>query len=151
MKPCEHSVWPVRAIPLALVSYLHNPMLTLVFTLTVHHSGTNEDGMLSPYAHQLNGAGTACADDCPACKWATRLPIMDLNESAPVATHEHADFEVHNEGSVYLLQPLTPAAAQWIAEHLPEDRTTFGTAVVIEHRFIGPIVEAIRADGLEVL
>jgi len=24
----------------------------------------------SPYPHQLNAEGTACADDCPACRWA---------------------------------------------------------------------------------
>jgi len=26
--------------------------------------------VLSSYAHELNGAGTACAPDCPACRWA---------------------------------------------------------------------------------
>lgn len=25
--------------------------------------------ILSPYAHELNGPGTACAEDCPACRW----------------------------------------------------------------------------------
>jgi len=25
--------------------------------------------ILSPYPHELNGSGTACADDCPACRW----------------------------------------------------------------------------------
>lgn len=24
---------------------------------------------LSPYAHELNHSGTACAEDCPACLW----------------------------------------------------------------------------------
>jgi hypothetical protein len=28
--------------------------------------------MLSPYAHELNGQGTKCADDCPACRWAAK-------------------------------------------------------------------------------
>lgn len=27
---------------------------------------------LSPYAHQLNTSGTACAEDCPACRWIER-------------------------------------------------------------------------------
>jgi hypothetical protein len=25
--------------------------------------------IVSPYPHELNGAGTACAEDCPACRW----------------------------------------------------------------------------------
>ena len=25
---------------------------------------------LSPYQHEANGSATACADDCPACRWA---------------------------------------------------------------------------------
>jgi hypothetical protein len=42
---------------------------------------------------------------------------------------------------------------RWLgyAEHLPENRTTFGSAVVVEHRYIADIVGGIRADGLEVL
>jgi len=24
---------------------------------------------LSPYPHELNRQGTACASDCPACRW----------------------------------------------------------------------------------
>lgn len=24
---------------------------------------------LSPYDHELNHSGTACAEDCPACRW----------------------------------------------------------------------------------
>jgi len=27
---------------------------------------------LSPYRHELNSAGTACAEDCPACRWIDR-------------------------------------------------------------------------------
>ncbi len=24
---------------------------------------------LAPFSHELNGSGTACAADCPACHW----------------------------------------------------------------------------------
>jgi len=27
---------------------------------------------LSPFSHELNGSGTACAADCPACHWINR-------------------------------------------------------------------------------
>ena len=60
------------------------------------------------------------------------------------------DFLVENHGTVFLLQPLTPAANSWVEENLPEDRLTFGHAVVVEHRYIADIVAGAQADGLEV-
>jgi hypothetical protein len=60
------------------------------------------------------------------------------------------DFIVENHGTIFLLQPLTPAAISWIQENLPEDHMTFGSAVVIEHRYIGDIVRAAMRDGMGV-
>jgi hypothetical protein len=60
------------------------------------------------------------------------------------------DFLVENHGSIFLLQPLTPAAEFWIQEFLPPDHMSFGSAVVVEHRYISDIVEGIRNDGLVV-
>ncbi len=62
-----------------------------------------------------------------------------------------ADFSIEGEGrfcSVYLLRPLTPAALDWIEEHIPEDAQRLGTAIAVEHRYIAPIAEGIVADGL---
>jgi len=28
--------------------------------------------LLCPYRHELNSAGTGCAQDCPACRWKER-------------------------------------------------------------------------------
>lgn len=58
------------------------------------------------------------------------------------------DFAVENHGSIFLLQPLTPAANSWVEEHLPADRQTFGGAVVVEHRFIWGILEGLQSNGL---
>jgi hypothetical protein len=60
------------------------------------------------------------------------------------------DFRVENHGTLFLLRPLTPAAGSWVKENLPEDRLTFGHAVVVEHRYIADIVHGAQADGLEV-
>jgi len=60
------------------------------------------------------------------------------------------DFEVSGGGTIYLLHPLTEAAAHWIATHIPEDAPMLGDAVAVEHRFIGTIVEGITNDGLTV-
>jgi hypothetical protein len=63
------------------------------------------------------------------------------------------DFSIEGEGrfcAVYLLRPLTPAAFDWLDEHIPEDTQRLGTAVAVERRYIGPIAEHIVADGLMV-
>jgi hypothetical protein len=60
------------------------------------------------------------------------------------------DFEVENHQSIFLLRPLTPVAESWIEEFLPEDCTYFGSAVVVEHRYIADIVHGIQNDGLAV-
>ena len=62
-----------------------------------------------------------------------------------------ADFEVENHQSIFLLRPLTPAAESWIQECLPPDCTYFGSAVVVEPRFIADIVHGIQNDGLAVV
>jgi hypothetical protein len=61
---------------------------------------------------------------------------------------ERIDFTVVNEGSIFLLQPLTPAAITWTNKYLPEDRLCFGSAVAVEHRFIADILQGITDDGL---
>ena len=63
------------------------------------------------------------------------------------------DFSIEGEGrfcSVYLLRPLTPVAFDWIEEHIPDDAQRMGTAIAVEHRYIGAIAEGILADGLVV-
>ena len=61
-----------------------------------------------------------------------------------------ADFLVTGGGTVYLLHPLTDAAREWVAEHLPEDAQRLGNGIAVEHRYIGDIVCGARNDGLSV-
>jgi hypothetical protein len=72
------------------------------------------------------------------------------NEFQTSGTSPTPDFLVENHGTIFLLQPLTPAANSWIDEHLPEDRMTFAGAVVVEHRYIADIIRGATADGLVV-
>lgn len=60
------------------------------------------------------------------------------------------DLIVHNHGSIFLLEPITPAADLWIGEHTPTDAQTWGRSIVVEHRFIDTIVAGAIHDGLEV-
>ena len=59
-----------------------------------------------------------------------------------------ADFRVQNEGTIALLYPLTDAARDWVAVHIPEDAQRFGNAIVVEHRYIFDIIDGATADGL---
>jgi len=61
-----------------------------------------------------------------------------------------ADFLVTGGGTIYLLHPLTDAAREWVAEHLPEDAQRLGNGIAVEHRFIGDTVRGARNDGLAV-
>lgn len=65
---------------------------------------------------------------------------------ADVATEP--DFLIQNHGTIFLLCPVSDAAVEWVGEHLPPDATRFGTAVVIEHRYVADIVAGIKGDGL---
>ncbi len=58
------------------------------------------------------------------------------------------DFLLNREGTISVLVALTPEAREWDDEHLPPDRMRFCGGVVIEHRFVDPIVAGIREDGL---
>jgi hypothetical protein len=73
-----------------------------------------------------------------------------LDSFAASSSSATPNFLVENHGSIFLLQPLTPAAESWIQEFLSKDRMSFGTAAVVEHRYISDIVEGIRNDGLAV-
>ena len=60
------------------------------------------------------------------------------------------DFNLSNEGSLFLLAALTPEADDWCEAHLPSDRLLYAGCVVIEPRFVENIVEGIHADELTI-
>ena len=75
---------------------------------------------------------------------------MQSDSFVASGTSPTPDFEIENHQSIFLLRALT-AAESWIEEFLPQDRMSFGSAVVVEHRYIADIVEGIQNDGLAVL
>lgn len=57
-------------------------------------------------------------------------------------------FRVEDHGSIVLLRPLTADVEEWIEEHVGgEDTQYWGSAVVVEPRYIEPIVQALVAEG----
>jgi len=75
----------------------------------------------------------------------SEVPV-DSNDKKAVGP----DFICENHSSVFLLRPISPAAFEWVNEHLPEDRQTFGNAVAIDHRCIWAILTGLQEDGLSV-
>ncbi len=63
--------------------------------------------------------------------------------------HAKVDFQVVNHDTLYLLIPNTPRAKEWVRDNLPQDHTKYDAASVIEHRYIGDIIDGIQADDLD--
>jgi hypothetical protein len=61
------------------------------------------------------------------------------------------DIAVQYHGSLFLLQPLTTHASDWLHEHVPGDAQWFVSALVVEPPYIAAIVRGSIADGLRVL
>jgi hypothetical protein len=77
-----------------------------------------------------------------------KIPGVQLVTDRGPAPEVRADYAVQNEGSIVLLWPITTLAVEWVEEHLPEDRQTWGNAVVIDARYAYDIIEGLGADGL---
>jgi hypothetical protein len=71
--------------------------------------------------------------------------------SSPGKGISEPDFVCEYHISLFLLRPLSPAAFDWVAENLPLNRLTWGTATVIEPRHVWPIILGIQDSGLSVV
>lgn len=76
---------------------------------------------------------------------AVRRAVNDSNVLAP-----HVDARVYNEDSIFLVEPVSPAAWTWLTDNVGDNVQYFGGNLVVEHRYIGPLVEGMLEDGLVV-
>jgi hypothetical protein len=62
---------------------------------------------------------------------------------------ELLDFEFQDEGSIVLLVPKTKSARTWAKEHIGRKNgyQPLWPNVIIEHRYFGPILSDILAEG----
>ena len=61
-----------------------------------------------------------------------------------------SDFQLTDHGSIWLLNPVTKAAQEWVADNIPDDAQRHGNAVAIEPRYVDNIVEGVSGAGLRV-
>jgi hypothetical protein len=59
------------------------------------------------------------------------------------------DFLVEDHGSIMILQPLSAEAKVWAEENLGE-AMRWGGGVVIEPRYLPPIIDGILGEGMTV-
>jgi hypothetical protein len=60
------------------------------------------------------------------------------------------DVRFTNHGSIWLAQPLSAAADDWIADNIPDAAAWFGGALAIEPRYVGDIAQGMADDGLQI-
>lgn len=76
-----------------------------------------------------------------------RLPGNEV--CGPHPAPQVNDFAFANHGSLCILTPLSDAGKTWVDLHLIDEAAlTWAGGVVIEPRYVEPIVSAIVADGL---
>ena len=62
-----------------------------------------------------------------------------------------ADVHVINHGSVFMFQPVSAAAKEWVDEHVQlEGWQWMGPAFAVDPRYVDGLVEGMAGDGLEV-
>ena len=63
---------------------------------------------------------------------------------------ESIDFNLADFDTVALLTPVTHAAEEWVADHLPRDVIRWGGGIAIEARNVAHVVQRICESGLSV-
>ena len=61
-----------------------------------------------------------------------------------------ADVHIANHHSIVLFHINTPEASAWVEEKVAGEAQFFGTALVVEPRYVAALIAGMREDGLEV-
>ena len=67
-----------------------------------------------------------------------------------MSTTVRSDVCIENHGSLFVFQPLTPAAQAGIEENVSEESTWWAGGLVVEPRYAGDLAAGMLADGLRV-
>jgi hypothetical protein len=64
-------------------------------------------------------------------------------------TRTLADITIENCGTIFLFQPLTEAARDWIEENVVGETLWFGSALAVEARYAYNLAHGMIHDGLK--
>jgi hypothetical protein len=83
---------------------------------------------------------------------ATNLSLKQLEELVLAILPEPPDFVLENHGSIVFLRPLTPAAEEWVNGKIGRESgyQPQWPTVLLEARYVAPILEGLAEDGLSV-
>ena len=56
-------------------------------------------------------------------------------------------FSIENHGSIVLVRPLTPDVNEWLEENTADEAQWFGGALVVEPRYLEPLVAGLIDEG----
>jgi hypothetical protein len=59
-------------------------------------------------------------------------------------------FTVEDHGSIVLVRPLTDDVEEWLEEHTDEESQWFGGALVVEPRYLSPLLAGMFEEGFAV-
>ena len=84
------------------------------------------------------------------------LPLMKriqdaLNKHDGKPAEPEIDVVVENHGSILLVRSQTEIADLWIDTNISDESQWYGEALVVEPRYIEPIIQGMREEGLNVL
>ena len=60
------------------------------------------------------------------------------------------DFSIHKPPQHRLALPEPAAAREWLLETMPDDALCFGSALVIEPRYVAGVINAAMNDGFTI-
>ena len=61
-----------------------------------------------------------------------------------------SDFDVHFDGSIVMVAPLSDEAKDWATYSLGEDPLMFGSWYCVEYRYASDIIDALLDSGFEI-
>lgn len=82
----------------------------------------------------------------PKLTFDLELAFSELRKSEKPAAE---DFTVANHGSIFVLTGVSEACKEWIGLNVGNEETqTWGRdGIVVEHRYIGDIIDGLKAEG----
>jgi len=73
---------------------------------------------------------------------------MPGNNSPTLKPQNKPDVLARNEGTVFLFNPLTSRAKEWMLHNVHPDSQWFGTTLVVEHRYAWALAQGMKDAGL---
>jgi hypothetical protein len=75
--------------------------------------------------------------------------VNSINETRQeVQAVRHPDFNVIDEGTIWLFTPVTSAAFDFLSELIQSDAQYFGPSLAVEHRYVYDLLIGFREFGL---